>query len=179
MSAAKLIVYAYPTGELERQVTAFYTASRERFGPNSAHAYPPHITLTGFFHDEAAAVPLYIRALAAARAAALSPMPRRAVTITELLLADEFHGLLVDSLWLEELTADFAARVDSPTLREPLRLKRDLHLSLSYGFRPEDGPGLAALARALVDPAAPAGWELRLYERLPAGDWAVHAAWSL
>lgn len=176
---AELIVYACPTGELAAQVERFYGASRERFGANSAHAYPPHITLTGFFHDEAAALPTYVAALAAARAAALPTRPLPPLQITELATTGEFHGLLISSPWLEALAADFAARAASPTRRDELRLKRWLHLSLAYGFRAEDGQALGALARATVDPAAPAGWDLRLYERLPGGAWQLHAGWPL
>jgi ubiquitin-associated SH3 domain-containing protein len=176
---AELIVYACPTGELAGQVEQFYAASRERFGANSAHAYPPHITLTGFFHDDRGAIPIYVAALAAAREAALPRLTGDAIAVTELATLEEFHGLLITSPWLENLTADFADRAGSPTRRADLRLKSWLHLSLAYGFRTADGPGLAALARAMVDPNAPAGWELRLYERLPGGGWQVHGAWGL
>jgi ubiquitin-associated SH3 domain-containing protein len=174
----ELIVYACPVGELERQALAFYDASRARFGANSAHAYPPHITLTGFFHDLAAAIPGYVAALSDA----LLARPRRppdGVVVRELARTAAFHGLLIDSPWLEQLAAAFAARAASPTGLDVIRVKRDLHLSLAYGFRPEDGPALGALARELVDPAAPASWELRLYERTARGDWRIHAAWPL
>lgn len=176
---AALIVYACPTGELARQVEAFYAASRARFGPNSAHAFPPHITLTGFFHDDAATAPRYAAALGAAREKAMARRPAEAVTITRLAATAAFHGLLIHSPWLEALAADFAARAASPTRRDSVRLKSDLHLSLAYGFRPADGPALGELARAMVDPAAPAAWELHLYERRPDGGWVSHASWAL
>jgi hypothetical protein len=170
-----LIVYACPVGPLAEQVAEFYAISRERFGPNSAHAYPPHITLTGFFYDDPAAVELYTAALAAAHAA----RPQGVITITELLTSAEFHGLLIASPWLEALTADFADRAHSATRRDALRLKTNLHLSLAYGFAAADGPALGALARRMVDPAAPVAWVLRLYERRPDGAWFVCGAWSL
>lgn len=170
-----LIVYACPIGPLAEQVAAFYTVSRERFGPNSAHAYPPHITLTGFFHDDAAAIPLYRSALAAALAA----RPAGAIRITDLLTTAKFHGLLITAPWLEALTADFAAQAHSPTRCDPVRVKDNLHLSLAYGFAPGDGPALGDLARTMVDPAAPVRWELRFYERLAHAGWRVHAQWPL
>jgi ubiquitin-associated SH3 domain-containing protein len=176
---SELIVYACPTGPLAEQIAAFYTASRERFGANSAHAYPPHITLTGFFHDDAAAVPHYTTALAAARTRALAALPDAPIRIRELAFLDGFHGLLIESPWLEALTADFAATVDSPSRRDELRLKNWLHLSLAYGFRPEDAPGLADMALSMVDIAMPVAWDLRLYERLPGGGWQCHAEWEL
>jgi hypothetical protein len=176
---AELIVYACPTGALAEAVARFYAASQARFGPNSAHAYPPHITLTGFFHDDHAAIPIYRAALAAAHAEAMAQRPAQPVTITELALTAEFHGLLIASPWLEALAADFAGRAHSPTRRDALRLKSWLHLSLAYNFRPEHRAALGDLARAMVDPAATVGWELRLYERLPDGGWVIHGAWPL
>jgi hypothetical protein len=176
---ARLIIYACPTGALAAQVDAFYTASRARCGPNSAHAYPPHITLTGFFNDEAGALPIYHAALAAAHTAAMATRPSRPIVITKLLVSAEFHGLLVVSPWLEALTADFADRAASPSRPAALRLKRDLHLSLAYGFRAEDGPALGALACSMVSPEADVAWELRLYEQRPAGEWLCHGVWPL
>lgn len=171
---AKLIVYACPSGSLAEQIAAFYAVSRERFGANSAHAYPPHITLTGFFHDDHTAVEAYTAALGAACAA----QPQGVITISELLLSAEFHGLLIHSPWLEALTADFAARAHSPTRRDALRVKSNLHLSLAYGFAPEHGPALGELARELVDPAAPVDWVLRFYEQRPDASWVVHWEWA-
>lgn len=170
----ELIVYACPRGELAAQVERFYAASRERFGPNSAHAYPPHITLTGFFHDDDAAVPLYSAALAAALAEALARRPEGAVLVAALATEELFHGLLIDSPWLEALAVGFHARAASPTLRDGVRPKTNLHLSLAYGFSPGQGPALGALARAMVDPAAPTSWVIRLYERTPDGGWVAH-----
>lgn len=177
--ARKLIVYACPTGPLAEQVELFYTESRARFGPNSAHAYPPHITLTGFFHDDADAIPAYVAALGAAHARAMADRPPAPVVIRELHHHATFHGLLIDSPWLEALAADFAAVAQSPSRRDPIRLKRDLHLSLAYGFRPADGPALGARADAMVSITAPVGWELRFYERQGEGGWVCHVNYGL
>lgn len=177
--ARKLIVYACPTGPLAEQVAAYYGESRARFGPNSAHAYPPHITLTGFFHDAAEAIPAYVAALEAAHARAMADQPPAPVVIRELHHHAEFHGLLIESPWLEALTAAFAAVADSPTRRDPIRLKSWLHLSLAYGFRTEDGPALGALAAQMVQITAPVGWELRLYERQGEEGWVCHINYGL
>ncbi|NNJ11590.1 hypothetical protein EKD04_014735 [Chloroflexales bacterium ZM16-3] len=178
-SLCELIVYVCPVGPLAEQVAAFYAASRARFGSNSAHAYPPHITLTGFFHDDAAAIPGYIAALGAAHAEAIAARPELPITIRELALRDRFHGLLIESLWLEALAADFAAGANSPSRRDELRLKGLLHLSLAYGFRSKDGSALADMVASMVDVAAPVAWELRFYERRLDGGWVCHARWGL
>ncbi|MFV9506063.1 MAG: hypothetical protein AB4911_16035 [Oscillochloridaceae bacterium umkhey_bin13] len=179
MSMLELILYACPAGPLADQITAFYATSQARFGSNSAHAYPPHITLTGFFHDEAAALPGYLIALEAAYQQAQTSRPTQPVVIEALVTSPEFHGLLIDSPWLEALSADFANRAVSATRPGPLRLKRDLHLSLAYGFAAEHGPALGTLAQAMVDPAAPVTWQLELYQRHADGRWQSHASWPI
>ncbi|NJN18162.1 MAG: hypothetical protein HC822_18795 [Oscillochloris sp.] len=173
----ELIVYACPRGSLAEQIHAFYAASRNRFGSNTAHTYPPHITLTGFFHDEPGSIRGYCAALAAAHTQMLREQPMTEIAITELRLRAEFHGLLISSCWLEELTAIFATRAVSPTRRDAIRCKRNLHLSLAYGFPADQGPGLAVLARELVDPAAPVQWVLGLYERRN-DEWITHCEWD-
>lgn len=178
-SPCELIVYACPTGPLAAQIATFFTASQERFGPNSAHAYPPHITLTGFFHDDAVAIPCYLAALESAHARAMATRPASPVRIRKMAFRDGFHGLFINAPWLESLTADFIAAAASPSRRDRLRPKDRLHLSLAYGFRPADGSALAAMVTAMVDVAAPVEWELRLYERLPDGGWLCHAGWEL
>ncbi|MCU0494158.1 MAG: hypothetical protein MUD01_21420 [Chloroflexaceae bacterium] len=174
----ELILYACPSGSLAAQIEEYYRQSREACGPNQAHRYPPHITLTGFFHDEAEAVPGYLAALEAAlqraRAAALPT-----ITIKEMALGEAWHGLEIDSPWLQALAADFAAHAASPSRRDAIRLKDWLHVSLAYGFAPEQGPALAALASELVDVSAAVVWELRFYERLPGDEWRCHGVWEL
>jgi hypothetical protein len=176
---AELIVYACPTGPLAAQIAAFFAASLAQHGPNSAHAYPPHITLTGFFHDDAASIALYCAALADARSHALPIMPEAPITISGLLLRPDFIGLTIDSLWLRALSADFALKAASPLRRDAIRLKDWLHLSLAYSFAAEQFQPLQVLALAMIDLATPVGWELRLYQRLPAEQWLCHAAWPL
>jgi ubiquitin-associated SH3 domain-containing protein len=176
---SELIVYACPTGALASLLDGYFTRSRELCGPNAAHSYPPHCTLTGFFHDDSEALPTYVAALAAALEEVRSARPAPPVTITDLALHEQFHGLLLESPWLKGLTANFADRAASPTRRDSLRLKDWLHLSLAYEFPPARGPELARLAVELVDLHAPVGWELRLYQRHPDKSWTCHASWPL
>ena len=175
----ELIAYACPTGELARQLGMFFDASFLRCGPNTAHRYMPHCTLTGFFHDELSALPAYQEALDCAHARALVIRPVNAIAITGMRFQDNFYYLEVDSPWLLCLTADFVARAASPTRRDGLRLKDMLHLSLAYGFEPAKGTCLMRLAREMVDPTAPVGWELRLYEHHLGDRWTVHGTWPL
>lgn len=174
----KLIVYACPVGPLAEQIERYFTVSRAQVGPNTAHRYPPHITLTGFFHDDSLAIPGYLAALEQALELARSTRPEPVFQISELLLGNEFHGLLIESPWAEALTAEFKARAHSPTRSDEIRLKRNLHLSLAYGFLAEQHLELASLAAEHIDLEATVSWELRFYER--AGEqWHCHSAWPL
>ena len=170
-ASCELILYACPVGELATQLDAYYARTRAEFGPNTAHRYPPHVTLTGFFHDTAAAIPIYIQALATALAAAPQPPT---ITITGTMFEPTFHGLLIESPWLKDLTKAFAWLAHSPTRRDALRLKDWLHLSLAYDFPPEHHAPLAECGRAMVDIAASVRWELRLYERYGMHEWRCH-----
>lgn len=178
-NAREYIVYACPRGELAAQLASYFAASRELVGANAAHQYMPHCTLTGFFHDDPAAVGFYCAALEAALGRARPYQPSVALSILRMELQEQFHGLLLDGPWPKALIADFARSVDSPTRRDTLRLKDWLHLSLAYAFPPEQHQPLAALARKLVDPQAPVVWELGFYEREVSGAWICHSCWAL
>jgi hypothetical protein len=176
---AELIVYACPLGELADQLAGFFAESRRRCGPNAAHAYMPHCTLTGFFHDDLAHLPGYIRTLGAALQRARPRQPQPVIQVEELRLEPGFYYLALAAPWLRGVIADFAHDATTPAPADRLRLKTDLHLSLAYEFSPAQATTLASLARELVSPTAPAGWELRLYERHAGGTWLCHAKWPL
>jgi ubiquitin-associated SH3 domain-containing protein len=174
----ELIVYACPTGPLADQLASYFAATRNQVGSNTAHRYPPHITLTGFFHDEASAIPRYLDALEHVLGKFSASRPEPPFQITEFLIGNEFHGLLIESPWAEALTADFKACAHSSTRTDEIRLKRNLHLSLAYGFSPEQHLALASLAAEHIDIEVPVSWELRFYER--AGEqWVCHGAWPM
>ena len=175
----KLIVYACPTGELAQQIEAYDAETRRLVGPNSAHQYMPHCTLTGFFHDDRLAVPRYLAALSAVLDRARPTKPAPVVTVGQLCLKPDWHYLPLTSPWLRDLTRDFAVEADSETRQEALRLKDDLHLSLAYDYPPEQEQPLARLATKMIDPTTPVGWELRFYEQHPDRSWTCHASWPL
>jgi ubiquitin-associated SH3 domain-containing protein len=175
----ELIVYACPRGPLAALVRRYYERAGECCGTDEAHRYPPHCTLTGFFRDEAASIPIYIAALDSALQSARSCQPFPVMRVLSVDFTPNWHGLQLESDWLKALVADFAVRVDSPTRADALRLKDWLHLSLAYGFAPANAAPLEALARELIDRRTPVRWELRLYEREPGDHWTEHACWPL
>ncbi|MGF1534877.1 MAG: hypothetical protein ACFB4J_00135 [Elainellaceae cyanobacterium] len=170
-----LILYACPTGPLAQQLEVYFERSRVRYGPNKAHAYMPHCTLTGFFHDGAVTISAYLRAIDAALNQ-LEPPPRPVARVSAMAFHADWHGLVVEAPWLKRLTAQFAELAPSPP-NEALRLKDWLHVSLAYGFDPAQNNDLRELAQALVDPETPAGWELRFYQRQSA--WICQQSWTL
>src|SRR5690349_8792203 len=114
-SARTLIVYACPQGELADQLARYYARSTALCGPNAAHQYMPHCTLTGFFHDDAGAIATYVAALEAALWRARPTQPVPVLQIERMELGVDFHGLRLRGPWLQTLCADFARTVDSPT----------------------------------------------------------------
>jgi ubiquitin-associated SH3 domain-containing protein len=178
-TTCEYIVYACPLGRLARQLATYYVESRAVCGPNAAHQYMPHCSLTGFFHDELASIPAYTLALDAAVCQARPTRPDLVLQFSGLLLSETFHGLLIESPWLKGLATDFAASAPSATRRDDIRLKSWLHLSLAYEFPREQHHHLATLAHDLVEIDAPVSWELRFYERHLDLSWTCHAYWTL
>lgn len=174
---AELIIYACPVGVLGGQLDAYMARVSHEIGRNAAHGYMPHCTLTGFFHDDAAAIPHYRAALAQALVHA-APHGADDIRVDAMQLTETFHYLKLESAWLIALVQAVANLAQSPTRRDSLRLKDWLHVSLAYQFLPEQHEPLASLAREMVDPRAPVAWTLRLYERCAAG-WVLHGDWPL
>jgi len=178
-NTSELIIYACPTGPLAAGLDMFFERSRTEIGPNTAHRYMPHCTLTGFFHDTPDSIPVYAKALEAAYLRAAPTRPKAVMRITAIVLSDMFKYLKLESEWLVAMIADFAENVHSPSRSDELRLKTWLHLSLAYDHSTEQEHALNVLATKLVDPHSAAGWELRLYERLVGDQWTMHACWVL
>ncbi len=179
--SAELILYACPTGELAVRLQEYFDASASTCGANMAHAFPPHCTLTGFFHDQRSAVSRYVAALRNAleqSALADGHVELRAVSLQ---LMESFHFILLSSVGVKRLVRRFAATAASPTRAEPLRTKEWLHLSLAYGFPTAYQGALRRVAcerLGSVD-SIPATWEICLYERTRDERWIRHAAWPL
>lgn len=175
MGVSELILYACPTGELAGQIDDIFTKLADR--PTTAQHYPPHCSLTGFFHDDPGAVPIYAQAAEVTVAAAANPP----VSIEVVALRTEhwWIGLEIRSPSLHTLAADFTRQVaDIPTRIDDVRLKDWLHVSLAYGYEPDEHDELADLITSTVVPLAATGWELRLYER--ANEiWTSHGVWHL
>ncbi|RZM77892.1 hypothetical protein [Leptolyngbya iicbica] len=175
----KLIVYACPVGELADQLAVYFERSRATCGPNLAHHYMPHCTLTGFFEDTVSSIPHYVDGLARSLQRHRRSQPQPPIGVKALTFRAQWHGLELSSDWLKQLIADFASAANSPTRSAPLRLKDWLHLSLAYGFESEHRQVLQQLAEDFVKPQASVAWELRFYERHEDNSWTCHQQWPL
>ena len=127
----KFILYACPVGPLADQIQAFLDQSRARFGPNAAHAYMPHCTLTGFFSDDPAVVPGDLQRLDRLLARALPAGPRPVVRVTGWGAQPGWLGLELESPWLRGLAKDFAASASGGSRQTPVKEKSRLHLTLA------------------------------------------------
>ncbi len=158
----ELILYATPTGALADQCDRYFEHLEAAGLATTAQTYPPHCTLTGFFHrpaDRAEAVAAeFNRGLAAA-----GPVPDDSVEVVGLVTKHDWVGLELRSSWLHELTVALAEAHVPSADDDRLRIKDWLHLSLAYGVADLDRQ--AEAARKMVDPEASVGWEVGLWER--------------
>lgn len=173
-----LILYATPTGPLAAACHRFFDILSHDGpdpdpgpGPTTAQTYPPHCTLTGFFRRAGDRARDTITSMGRMVSEA-GPVPRDAVEVAALSHHGDWVGLELRSPWLIELTAAIVAAHPPRGDEDALRPKDWLHLSLAYGV-PDVGPYLP-LADALVDPALPAGWDVRVWERRDDGTWYRH-----
>ena len=162
----ELIVYACPTGELAASLEDYFAAAAYRCGSNTAHEDIPHCTLTGFFHDDYSSISDYVDALETAVRLQGQSKPDLPISITGLRFEPKFHYLAIQSPWLESVAETFAELANSSTRIDALRLKTNLHVSLAYGFEPEQQQQLRNVAEEL-NWQVPVGWEVRIYERHP------------
>lgn len=171
-----LIVYAVPLGPLGEQLEAYWHRVAP-IRPNAALEYPPHCTVTGFFHRRPAAIAEVVEALE--RVVADEGGAVVAPVVSRMVLEGNWFGLVLEAPALVDLAERFARLAPTGPDDDPVRPKADLHLSLAYEFAPERADELGALAALIVRPDASAHWELRLYEGRRAASWRSLAAWPL
>jgi ubiquitin-associated SH3 domain-containing protein len=162
----ELILYATPTGALATACERYFAVS-EALGTTTAHAYPPHITMTGFFHRSGDRLATVIDEVARA-ADGTTP----AVVVVRLDAQPSWVGLVIESQDLIAVSRRFESLHQRTADEDPIRVKTWLHLSLAYGA--DDLGAHARLADDLVDPRADAGWEVALWERHVDGSWTTH-----
>lgn len=168
----ELILYATPTGALAETCAAYFAAA-SHLGPTTAQTYPPHCTLTGFFHRDPSALDRIsdeVR-VAVGDCAQVSSV---AVDLVSLHITDTWVGIELRSQLFLDVADRFRVTHELGEGDDPIRCKDWLHLSLAYG----DGVDLTrygGLAAGLFgDALTPCDWEIGLWERTDAGRWVRH-----
>ncbi|MCC6435291.1 MAG: hypothetical protein IT196_09705 [Acidimicrobiales bacterium] len=176
MPRAQLILYAVPTGLLGEQCDRFFRMARA-VAPTAAQTYPPHCSLTGFFHRPVHRVAESTDALALTfDRSGLDPAGRVEACEVQLLGLRRHDGWLGLELASERLSAVAAAfALACAPRRQPgddaLRLKDWLHLSLAYDTDGDTLDRHGALAHAVVDDGLQCDWEIGLWRRHPVDRW--------
>lgn len=174
MEPEKFIVYACPIGELFKQVEGYYQISQTACGQNLAHQYMPHCSLTGFFEAPIDEMPIYLEALHQAYQQAKQQENPLYLQILGMTFKSNWHGLELEEIGIKKLITDFIQRIENLKLEVKIRPKNGLHLSLAYGFKPQDFQSLKQLALQYINPQTPTAWELRFYQRHLDGEWTCH-----
>ncbi|MEL7156343.1 MAG: hypothetical protein AAFN30_07065 [Actinomycetota bacterium] len=163
-----LILYATPTGALADACDRYFAAC-QGLAPTTAQTYPPHCTLTGFFHRPAERVAEVVAEVQGLIDHA-GPVPARAVANTGLRCDDDWVGFELQSDWLQERTAEVTAVHRLHPGDDALRPKSWLHLSLAYGVDDLAPYRRLAIEHGLDHPP-PGGWEVALWTRSASGAW--------
>lgn len=161
----ELVLYATPEGPLAERCDALWVELTSAEG-TAAQAYPPHVSLTGFFRrpparveDTIADVTLAVGSFGVDALADVSVEPRS---------TEDWVGLEVRSESLHALTAEVVGGHVTAAGEDALRPKDWLHLSLAYG----DGVDVSELGPrclGVVAGAAATGWTVGLWRRDGAG----------
>ncbi|MCH7788553.1 MAG: hypothetical protein IH940_03835 [Acidobacteria bacterium] len=175
MTSRELILYATPTGALAAACEQYFAAVDD-VGATTAQAYPPHCTLTGFFHRSESRATQVIADLTAEICQAGRP-PSGLVRIAGLRAIDGWVGLTLESPWLIELTESVITGQELAAGDDPLRPKDWLHLSLAYEV--DDTAPYLALADHIVgteagDDLGNFSWEVAIWERIEPGRFLRH-----
>ena len=169
MSRAELILYATPTGPLADQLDRLHRDLADTV-PSTAQRYPPHCTLTGFFHRDADEIDEVVAEVAGA-VADVGAEPADPVRIVGLHRRADWVGLELESPWLQDVTARFVELHRRRATDDALRPKDWLHLSIAYGV---DDLRQAGEAAADLDLTLPVDWEVGLWQRHDDGGWTRH-----
>lgn len=173
----ELILYAEPGGELGARCAEYWAAVSAADASTSAQEYPPHVTLTGFFHRTSDHVPAAIAALHAAADAAvpagLDGERWAEPAELEFQANDEWVGLHVQCPWMDALIAAFVADpglAPAAVGEDELRPKSWLHVSLSYGEQFEWAREMASgLAEPFAGVTEEREWGVGLWRRTEFG----------
>lgn len=168
----ELILYAEPGGALGARCTEYWASVSAAEATTSAQEFPPHVSLTGFFHrphDRVAEVTAaFAAALDAAAPAGLDGIRWVGPVALEFQANDTWIGLHVEAPWMDAVIAAFVAACPQVAGDDPVRPKSWLHVSLSYGEQFEwacAAAETAAVQAGFADLAGESDWSVSLWHR--------------
>jgi len=166
----ELILYAEPTGSLGARCAEYWAAVSAADATTSAQEYPPHVTLTGFFHRSesrlADVLAAFQAAVDVAVPAGLDGSRWAGPVALEYQANDTWIGLHVQAEWIDAVIAAFTDAHRELDGEDPVRPKAWLNLSLSYGEQYEWAREQAAeLAAGFAEVTTEAEWSVSLWHR--------------
>lgn len=168
----ELIFYATPIGPLLETCDRYYRDAAS-FGGTAAQTYPPHCTLTGFFHRDAARRDEAIADIVDVINTRGPSVPAADVEIVAVRHHEQWLGLELYAPKFIEVAHEFARRHGTADDEDEVRVKTWPHLSLAYGV--DDLSSYSETLRRYEDDDATdwscTEWELGLWERTPGGVW--------
>ena len=146
----RLILYACPTGPLHQELETYFMYVEQQFGPNGAHKYPPHVTLTSFF-----SVPdkRQVGAIAAELRTAFRGKPAPSFFMRDVVLrGTRSPGRTVKIAmvcpWIEAPMLEFRAKVAHMVHSQvSVKPSQSHHLSLAYSYRVSDHDTIVSSVR--------------------------------
>jgi len=171
----RFIIYLEPspTSELTKSIKTFYRLSRLKCGPNEAHMYHPHCSMTGFLSLKPHQFPLVISTITknlnswlpvyehfpSPNIASVSANSSRVVLKLDV---PPFYHALVSNL--VEVVAPFT-RLRPKSLNHISLAYLNKHVKTSSEFSKIDIDTLTELAHNTVVLDAPVAWDIVLYEQ--------------
>lgn len=166
MSKDEVILYATPTGAFSDACDRYWASLHKLDSPTTAQTYPPHCTLTGFFHRRPADIPRLVNEVVAVSGVTGSELTVQSARLEK---KDGWVGFVLESHSFEAAIREFVSRHVVRDGDDALRPKTWLHLSLSYGDGADPDRHMAE-ARRIFDGVDPGPWSLGLWCRRD-GSW--------
>ena len=161
----ELILYATPTGDLLSWCNDYFDIAAQH-GGTEAQNYPPHCSMTGFFHRSASRSNEAIDALSNIGAKPTDiPIDSLNLSIDK----PDWLGIEIQSEMLKTITSLFSSNYKHLSDEDPLRVKEWLHLSLAYGVK-DINPFKKALNN-ICDLPSESSWEVALWQRRRQNIW--------
>jgi len=155
----EVILYATPTGDLLAWCNDYFHIA-DQLGGTEAQKYPPHCSMTGFFHRSTSRLNEAVWALGNLDVKSVD-IPIDSLNIS--LDKPSWLGIEIGSESLSSIISLFSSNYKNLSDEDPIRVKEWLHLSLAYGVE-DIGPFKEALIDMDALPSEPS-WEISLWQR--------------